>query len=716
MEQDPELQQALEGLNFDDLYEKYRVESPNNLLDRFVLIDGAPIAPEKKLPMLIKVLKKTIEHYGKVVPDGIVIPTENGKSKGFVFVEFASAEGASKAVKAHKKKLDAKHTLIFNPLDDINDIKDTEEMEPVEPEIEPYHELPFLQSWLTDYSGRDQYYIYNNDSVAVHWNGRTKAEVAMEKRDKFTTVFTSWSPKGSYLCSIHAQGVQTWGGPEFGRIARFVHRGVRLFDFSPCENYLVTISHEPIVSSPGSLFGPESEGHKIVVWNIKTSLPIRTFPAPSDNQEKKVWPILKWSFDDKYFARQTPGQISIYEALSDSANLLDKKSLKIEDVMDFEWSPAAVHLADSKNKVDHILCYWTPENVNQTARVSLLEVPSKRIIRTRNLFNVSDCKFHWQDQGKYLCVKVDRHTKTKKTTFTNLEFYRINDKDIPVEVIELKDTVINLAWEPKGNRLVTISRHESVNLVVNTAVPRNTVTFYAPEIKSTTKANAGLQKWKSILTIPGKHTNIILFSPTGRFVVTSAILPSNTPEIDFYDFDFEDKKEDETVAANLKHIGSVEFLGLTDLEWDPSGRFIAGWSSIWRHHIENGYKIFDFRGQALRAESLDQFKCFAWRPRPASLLSNSAKKKIQKNLKEFSRKFEEDDLMEQSAANREIILNRRRLLEEWKTWREKTEAKLREEGYEFKEKEEDEEDDSNFQIIEEISEELLDEKEEIVKE
>lgn len=35
-------------------------------------------------------------------------------------------------------------------------------------------------------------------------------------------------------------------------------------------------------------------------------------------------------------------------------------------------------------------------------------------------------------------MKVDRHTKTKKSIFCNLEIFRIREKDFPVEVVELK--------------------------------------------------------------------------------------------------------------------------------------------------------------------------------------------------------------------------------------------------------------------------------------
>lgn len=42
------------------------------------------------------------------------------------------------------------------------------------------------------------------------------------------------------------------------------------------------------------------------------------------------WPVFKWSHDDKYIARMTPGPkgaISIYEL--PSMNLLEKKSIKV---------------------------------------------------------------------------------------------------------------------------------------------------------------------------------------------------------------------------------------------------------------------------------------------------------------------------------------------------------------------------------------------------
>lgn len=64
------------------------------------------------------------------------------------------------------------------------------------------------------------------------------------------------------------------------------------------------------------------------------------------------------------------------------------------------------------------------------------------IFVTRLRLCLLQCKLYWQNQGDFLCVKVDRHTKTKKSIFCNLEIFRVREKDFPVEVVELKGVCI----------------------------------------------------------------------------------------------------------------------------------------------------------------------------------------------------------------------------------------------------------------------------------
>ena len=66
---------------------------------------------------------------------------------------------------------------------------------------------------------------------------------------------------------------------------------------------------------------------------------------------------------------------------------------------------------------------------------------------------------YWHPQGDYLAIKVDRYTKTRKSTFTSFELFSVKERDIPMEVLELPsktEKVVDFAWEPKGSRFAVL--------------------------------------------------------------------------------------------------------------------------------------------------------------------------------------------------------------------------------------------------------------------
>ncbi|KAG4217573.1 hypothetical protein PC116_g33947 [Phytophthora cactorum] len=136
--------------------------------------------------------------------------------------------------------------------------------------------------------------------------------------------------------------------------------------------------------------------------------------------------------------------------------------------------------------------------------------------------------------------------------------------------------------------------------------------------------------------------------------------------------------------------------------------------------MENGYHVYDFKGELLREEHVDKFRQWLWRPRPPTLLSKDEQKQIRKNLREYSKIFEQEDAERGASADLAVVEARRRLLDEWLGWRASVEAEIEEERLarglpkhpveaEAKAPETGEE-----QEIVEIVEEVLEEKEEIV--
>lgn len=133
--------------------------------------------------------------------------------------------------------------------------------------------------------------------------------------------------------------------------------------------------------------------------------------------------------------------------------------------------------------------------------------------------------------------------------------------------------------------------------------------------------------------------------------------------------------------------------------------------------MENGYHLYDFKGTLLREEHIDRFKQLLWRPRPPTLLSKEEKAEIRKNLRNYSRLFDEQDLAKKNTANRQVVEQRRRLLEEWQAWREQMREMLIEEGYEEPVDAAGvaaNDADGDVEEVEEIVEEIIEETEEVV--
>ncbi len=141
--------------------------------------------------------------------------------------------------------------------------------------------------------------------------------------------------------------------------------------------------------------------------------------------------------------------------------------------------------------------------------------------------------------------------------------------------------------------------------------------------------------------------------------------------------------------------------------------------------MENGYHLYDFKGEQLREEHLEKLKQLLWRPRPPTLLTKEEQKTIRKNLREYSRVFEQEDAERINSADVAVVEQRRRILAEWCAWREVTEEELAEErevlglpvdpvAELLKEKTAAMAAGEEEKVIEEIMEEVLEETEEIV--
>ena len=141
--------------------------------------------------------------------------------------------------------------------------------------------------------------------------------------------------------------------------------------------------------------------------------------------------------------------------------------------------------------------------------------------------------------------------------------------------------------------------------------------------------------------------------------------------------------------------------------------------------MENGYKLWTFSGQLLADQPTEKFKQFVWRPRPVTLLSKEEQRNVRRNLREYSREFDEMDREMEEGANQAVIDSRRRVYREWYAWLEEEKREVAEEREEFGVPDPLEELQlqrtkssagaaDEDQVVEEVVDELIEETEEIV--
>ena|SRR5436190_14984819 len=141
--------------------------------------------------------------------------------------------------------------------------------------------------------------------------------------------------------------------------------------------------------------------------------------------------------------------------------------------------------------------------------------------------------------------------------------------------------------------------------------------------------------------------------------------------------------------------------------------------------MENGYNIHTFSGTTLAEHPTEKFKQILWRPRPPTLLTKEEQKQVRKNLREYSREFEEEDRYAVDIANTAIVEMRKRVLNEWTAWvrrekellqDEREELGLGDEGEVYGDggTEKGEAEAEGDTVVEEIVEEIIDETEEVI--
>lgn len=656
-----------------------------------VVVDNIPVAEMSRYEKLVGVIRKTFAAYGNLIDLYVPVSAEgpDGKTLGYAFIEYSHPDEASRAIaEGNGKKLDAKHTFAVNSYEDFQRLQSLND-EWTPPKKSEFEKSVNLDSWLYDEFGRDQFVVRAGVDTQIYWNDpyRRANEYGREYKyggeaqksaDKhWTDSYVAWSTQGRYLVTFHRQGIALWGGENFDKLGRIAHERVANIEFSPCERFILTMSDGEKRSN--------TDPDPLIVWDVRTQKKLRSFetvlitPPGAPAETQKVPSFFKWSADGSMLARLSPDMISVYGV--PDMGLLDKKSLKIPGVADFCWSPQG-----------NLLSYWIPSTENTPATVAIIELPSRKVIREKHLYNVVDVRMHWQDCGDYLAIKVKRR-KTKKTITNNFEIFRMREKDIPIEVIEVDDNIVAFSWEPQGSRFAIIHGEGMKTSVTSWSVRG---------MKIKQAAHFDIQK----------AVNGLFWSPAGNTLVVAGFGTGFSGSLEWFDID-----ANESLSAN-------EHFNCNDIEWDPSGRFLL--TAVTKPieldgnyrlmMMDNGYRMWNMQGQLLTAVPLEDAYQVLWRPRPKHLLTKEQLAEVSRTLKEkYWRKFEaEDDEIRRSQLQGRDK-ERAELRTQWKQYRARKDQEVAESKEARRLLRGFDDNDSDLVSIEQAVEEEISREEEIVQ-
>lgn len=155
-------------------------------------------------------------------------------------------------------------------------------------------------AWMLDPRGRDQFLIQHAREHVVCWNDpKKRAAEPFFARPFWSDGPMCWSPLGTYVATLHPQGVALWvskASGAFERITRFSCPGVAKVDFSAQEELLTCYSvkqqrHAP-VNVLMTIFDCRS-GRRLRL--LQESLPKLLVGRMQINHDSILEPFLSWS-------------------------------------------------------------------------------------------------------------------------------------------------------------------------------------------------------------------------------------------------------------------------------------------------------------------------------------------------------------------------------------------------------------------------------------
>jgi len=598
--------------------EEIKAPKPDGSVPGAVVVLNLPKVKKDKAEKLQGILKEIIDKKCNGAAHKLTMPFNNtGQSFGFAIIEFTNPELVPLAIRNFDSfKLDASYTFRCVKFDDVPNYVNMQDQMPEYVGPTRFSRKKF-RDWLEIGAGKEQILLRYQDETEIYWleamQGSLDLVYGGEREKKNLKLWCDsqvhWSPHGSYLMTFHKQGIALWGNDKFEKQIRFSHENVRDACFSPNEDYLMTWN-----GTHANVGDPAA----VRFFTVLTGQEIKGFPTPTVSpMPGKTFPHFLWSHDGTYVAKCSDKDFSVYEIPTmDLVKGNVKKAgctLPVEGLSSFAWSPK-----------DNLISIWVDEKKNSPARLMILNMPNLEELASRSRTQCG-AEMIWQSEGDFLCLVITKMSKSNKgKKGSSVEIFRIREKNIPVETVELKDLVKGFFWETRGKRFALITEPEVGN-------PR--LAFYSLD-KDKCDMVASME-------LPSASYNQVFWAPEGEYFIVASI-PGG------------DLLWGQLSSGNrLEILYKDEHFMLNHVQWDPSSRYVltgcvqpmlpSSGANQYKVQMESGFSIWTFQGRLLYKQQKEKLWDCSWRPHPRTLCSEKELESCRKKMKDYSRKYDQED-------------------------------------------------------------------------
>ncbi|KAI9032180.1 eukaryotic translation initiation factor eIF2A-domain-containing protein [Hyaloraphidium curvatum] len=366
-----------------------------------------------------------------------------------------------------------------------------------------------------------------------------------------------YSPDGSLLAWTSAETVRIVNAQSGEHVRDLTTKGVMTIGFSPNGTF---------VSTWERYVKPEDETaqhRNLIVWRVSTGEQVLSFTM---KQQQLNWNV-KWTDDERFCGRLQTGEVQIYDA-SDFAKGVHSR-LKLEGITDFGISPGAN---------PHVAAF-VGEKKGQPASIALYSLTNFAApVSRKTFFKAEKSQMFWNQLGTGLLLLTQTEVSQGSYYGDTALYYLATAGNFDCRVsLDEDGPVHDVAWSPNSKEFI----------VIYGKMPAKTTLFD--------------HRAEPIFNFPRNHRNFVRFNPQGRIICTAGF-GNLAGDMDFWD------------RSTLTKICTVHCPNATFAEWCPNGRHLLTATLTPRLRVDNGFRVWHYRGVVVHKEDVNELYGIEWRP------------------------------------------------------------------------------------------------------